>query len=597
MALPSYAQEQYTMAEPLQMTDQHTTNPSFATASSDMSTLGMPEVDSHLHKECGSQITGILDPADETADAAMTLCMIFGQPTKPPETPTIEHQEVLTHSHEDQRLLRTAESGSASIPPGKGDNLQAVVTANAYEAIACSISHVIEPSMEICEKEKPHEGQQAYPDDSISDPQGHPDDSIETSTCWDDAVWAFEHEKLPCDIIRDDFLDEGQTGTENLLGNQAIDKFLSLVEGFEMPGMGSPSNVGPRETSVQYKKSINMSDDATDLLKETRSSSIIRDHRSPSYGEPQEAPSAPTEQMEFLNGSVPITTDTINGEVIAIEDSTNASDISDSPSNITADQRPWADPQPRARSQTPIIIDTNNGEVIVIEDSSDSSDISDSPSNITADQRPWADPQPRARSQTPIIIDTNNGEAIVIEDSSDSSDISDSSDSASEITADRRTWAGSQPRVRFRPSRVLDGMVRWSDAYPPRTCQTAAPQLWIDAQNYWKSARAMKRFAGSKKVRKFDKIMVKAQKRFQQHGGTITVQAANKLHRKFKQILPHLIGQLSNSKQRKFLQDVDRTLKDLYTLVEVTAMMTEPPESDGDKDDGDYKPRGATRRV
>ncbi|KAJ5035245.1 hypothetical protein J3E74DRAFT_422429 [Bipolaris maydis] len=537
------------MAEPLQMTDQHTTNPSFATASSDMSTLGMPEVDSHLHKECGSQITGILDPADETADAAMTLCMIFGQPTKPPETPTIEHQEVLTHSHEDQRLLRTAESGSASIPPGKGDNLQAVVTANAYEAIACSISHVIEPSMEICEKEKPHEGQQAYPDDSISDPQGHPDDSIETSTCWDDAVWAFEHEKLPCDIIRDDFLDEGQTGTENLLGNQAIDKFLSLVEGFEMPGMGSPSNVGPRETSVQYKKSINMSDDATDLLKETRSSSIIRDHRSPSYGEPQEAPSAPTEQMEFLNGSVPITTDTINGEVIAIEDSTNASDISDSPSNITADQRPWADPQPRARSQTPIIIDTNNGEVIVIEDSSDSSDISDS------------------------------------------------SDSASEITADRRTWAGSQPRVRFRPSRVLDGMVRWSDAYPPRTCQTAAPQLWIDAQNYWKSARAMKRFAGSKKVRKFDKIMVKAQKRFQQHGGTITVQAANKLHRKFKQILPHLIGQLSNSKQRKFLQDVDRTLKDLYTLVEVTAMMTEPPESDGDKDDGDYKPRGATRRV
>ncbi|ENI00453.1 hypothetical protein COCC4DRAFT_150483 [Bipolaris maydis ATCC 48331] len=549
MALPSYAQEQYTMAEPLQMTDQHTTNPSFATASSDMSTLGMPEVDSHLHKECGSQITGILDPADETADAAMTLCMIFGQPTKPPETPTIEHQEVLTHSHEDQRLLRTAESGSASIPPGKGDNLQAVVTANAYEAIACSISHVIEPSMEICEKEKPHEGQQAYPDDSISDPQGHPDDSIETSTCWDDAVWAFEHEKLPCDIIRDDFLDEGQTGTENLLGNQAIDKFLSLVEGFEMPGMGSPSNVGPRETSVQYKKSINMSDDATDLLKETRSSSIIRDHRSPSYGEPQEAPSAPTEQMEFLNGSVPITTDTINGEVIAIEDSTNASDISDSPSNITADQRPWADPQPRARSQTP------------------------------------------------IIIDTNNGEAIVIEDSSDSSDISDSSDSASEITADRRTWAGSQPRVRFRPSRVLDGMVRWSDAYPPRTCQTAAPQLWIDAQNYWKSARAMKRFAGSKKVRKFDKIMVKAQKRFQQHGGTITVQAANKLHRKFKQILPHLIGQLSNSKQRKFLQDVDRTLKDLYTLVEVTAMMTEPPESDGDKDDGDYKPRGATRRV
>lgn len=575
--------------------------------------------------------------------------MVFGQPTQPPETPTIEHQDVLTLSHEDQRLFITAESGSASLPPGKEDNSQGVVEENAYEPIACSISRVIESSMEIYDMEKPYGGQEAYPEDFLSDLQGHPADSTETSTYWDDAFWALELEGVPCDTIRDNFLDEDKAVTGSSLGNQDTDEFLFLVEGFEMPDIGSPSGIRPRETSTEYQEGVNMPDDAIDFLKETRNNSLIRGHRSLSHVEPQGAPSAFTEQMQFLNGSAP-TPETINGEVMIIEGSSNSSDFGDSTLNMTAeqssragsqhrvqfrtplitgtnsgeamvmedsggysgasnaselapeiaaDQRPWEGSQARARPQTPIITDTSNAKAIAIEGSSDASDasyLSDFP-DITTNQRPREGPQPRARSRTPIITDTNNGEAIVIEDSSDLSDVSDLSELPSDITTDQRTWAGSQSRVRSRRLRVMDGMVQWSDTCLAKTNKTTAQKIWTDAQNLWKSTQAIECLAKNKEVKKFDKMMTKARGRIQRNEHTVTVQVAEKLYCEFKKTLPHLKRKLQSSKQRKILKTLDSTLKDLYTLVEVTAVMTELPEGDGHKDDSDYKPRGATRKV
>lgn len=65
MALPSDAHEHPVIAVLPQTTELHTAHSSYATVLSEMSILGMPEIDSYLHEECWTYNEGILDPGNE----------------------------------------------------------------------------------------------------------------------------------------------------------------------------------------------------------------------------------------------------------------------------------------------------------------------------------------------------------------------------------------------------------------------------------------------------------------------------------------------------------------------------------------------------
>ncbi|EUC27544.1 hypothetical protein COCCADRAFT_9884 [Bipolaris zeicola 26-R-13] len=374
----------------------------------------------------------------------------------------------------------------------------------------------------------------------------HDADFMEAFTHWNEATWALEQETALSEATGNNHLDEDLVLASDPSRHQNIDELFYATEVAEMHQTGYFSNIDPKETLLGYQERAVIPHDATDVLGEMRSSPLLQNHRSPSNHDTLEVVPNDTERAEWSNDSVSITTHTKNIEVLVLDNSSKSNDSSDEMEGTAGDQRIWSGSQHAARSHTPLITDTNNGEVIIIDDSSNSED---------------------------------------------------SSDEMEDITKDRRTWPGSQRRARSRHQRVLHGMVQWSDARLERRNYTAIQQLWINAQKYWKSMQALKCFAKSKRVKKFDKMMIRAKKHVQKNGGTILLHHVAKLHRKFRHILPSLRMRLESSNQKKFVDNVDTTLKELYAVVEVTMLMTEQPPNDDDENDGDYRPGVATRNL
>ncbi|KAH7551123.1 hypothetical protein BM1_09997 [Bipolaris maydis] len=377
----------------------------------------------------------------------------------------------------------------------------------------------------------------------------HDADFMEIYTHWNEATWALEQETALSEATGNNHLDEDLVLPSDPSRHQNIDELFYATEVTGMPQTGHFSIIDPRETLVEYQERAVVPHDATDVLQEMRSSPPLQNHRSPSNHDTMEVVPNDNERAEWFNDNVSITTH------------------------------------------------TKNIEVLVLDNSSKSNDSVDEMEDTAGDQRIWSGSQHAAWSQTPLITDTNNGEVIIIDDSSNSSNFNESSDEMEDITKDRRTWPGSQRRARSRHQRTLHGMVQWSDARLERRNYTAIQQLWSNAQKYWKSMRALKCFAKSKRVKKFDKMMIRAQKHVQKNGGTILLHDMGKLHRKFRHILPGLRMRLESSNQKKFVDNVDATLKELYTVVEVTMLMTEQPPNDDDENDGDYRPGGATGNL
>jgi hypothetical protein len=203
----------------------------------------------------------------------------------------------------------------------------------------------------------------------------------------------------------------------------------------------------------------------------------------------------------------------------------------------------------------PIIMDTNNGEVIVIEESEDEKeDIMD--------------------INVPIITDTNNGEVIVIEDSEDEKE---------DITANQRTWSGSQRRVWSKP---LHPIVKWSGKRFERANRTAMRQLWINVKTKWSSIRALTCFSGIIRAEIFNRIIMRVDERAQGNDDMISCLDANRLQRNFAPMLRESRRKPGSSSRQGAMDDLGCALKDLATVVKRDTLIKEHSTSDVGKDDG-----------
>lgn len=489
----------------------------------------------------------------------------------------VQEHDVPVLSSDDQRLSIATESGGASIQPENILKDREVGHSNEHTAVACSVCPIIEPT-----------GDQEMSSEDVSfNPQSNSTDYVEVLNYWKNATSVLESEQTLIETIQENLPSTYQASPGDEIDHQAIDDLFLSDEWSGTPGMECSPDSVPRKLLAEHEDQIGVPDVATDLLNETRNSPTVCDHHILFKNTSSEAILESTEQMGISNSTARGSTDPNDIEGFITEDMTHSCGET---AGTTADQHPRAGSH-RVLFRTSLTVPTNAGEP-----TTDSIDLT---SNIEMDQNPRAGSSPYARSSRPIIVDTNNGEPILIEDSSDSSDVSEFSDS-SDIASDPRTWAGSQHHVRYRPLRVLKGMVRWSDENLAIGNRTIVQDLWIDAQRYWESMRTLKCLAKSKllkKFNKFNKMMANAKERTKQNGGTVRTEDAAKLQSKFKDILPRLQRRMHSSKERDLVASMGRTLKDLEKVVEITVVITEQLPDEGDEDDDVYKPRGAARNL
>jgi hypothetical protein len=285
-------------------------------------------------------------------DAVVTPIVLREKPMHPPIAPTIEQQDTMGCLPAGHQLLVAPVTENKCISSWKIEaEDHSTVQVNAQVDIPADFTNNGQSRI-LPAVEKPKHGDQdpLELDYAHHDDQSHPSNSIDTTTYWDEAMWAFDYERalVGTNCAGDGHSGEGPTEPSGYSEN---DDFSLPMEGVESSTEVCTSRQAPSPdleevSSSEYDEQRNFRNVATNTSTKTESIALLEHHRSLSQGVMPETIPHPPEPIESNRFNVSITNDTENVEVIVIEDSSDeAEDI-----DVTADRRTWRDLHRRACS-------------------------------------------------------------------------------------------------------------------------------------------------------------------------------------------------------------------------------------------------------